>query len=62
MDESGRQHSVVIRWRTRIRSEALGPTLQRAYPAVEAGGFEDALRAIDEAESKHELAKPSPEY
>ena len=50
MDETGRQHSVVIRWRTRIRLEALGPTLQRAYPAIEAAGFEDALRAIDDVE------------
>ena len=61
MAETGRQHSVVIRWRTRTGSEALGPALQRAYPAVEAAGFEDALRAIDEAENR-DPADRAPEY
>ena len=66
MAETDCRHSVVIRWRTRIGSEVLGPTLRRAYPAMEASGFKDALRAIDQAESISRCGRdppdPIPEY
>lgn len=51
-DESDREKRVVIRWRMRGQAEALAPTLGCAYPAQEASGFDDALEAIDAAESK----------
>jgi len=42
---------VVLRWRTRSGCEALAPTLDRAFPTNDVDCFEDALKAIDEAES-----------
>ena len=46
-----RENIVVLRWRKRIACEALGPTLDRAYPADQSEGFNKALNAIDEAEN-----------
>jgi hypothetical protein len=48
---SDRERMVVLRWRTRIACEALGPTLDRAFPADHGDGFAEAIKAIDEAES-----------
>ena len=48
---SDREQMVVLRWRTRIGCEALGPTLDRAFPPDHGDGFAEALKAIDEAES-----------
>ena len=42
---------VVLRWRRRNACEALAPTLDRAFPTGEADSFDEALKAIDEAES-----------
>ncbi len=53
MDEvSGREQRVVIRWRNRTQTEALRPALGNAYPPNETTSFDDALKAIDEAERK----------
>ena len=41
---------VVLRWRTRTGCEALAPTLDRAFPTNDVDCFDDALKAIDEAE------------
>ena len=51
-DRTDREQKVVLRWRTRIRSEALGPSLDRAYPTDPSDGFDEALKAIDEAENE----------
>lgn len=48
--ETERERKITIRWRTRGQSEALIPTLHRAYPADEKPCFDEALKAIDEAE------------
>ena len=51
--ETDREKMIVIRWRMRGQTEALGPSLDRAYPTDdEAPSFEEALEAIDEAERK----------
>jgi hypothetical protein len=50
-DLSDREQMVVLRWRTRSGCEALGPTLDRAFPADHGDGFAEAIKAIDEAES-----------
>jgi hypothetical protein len=47
---SDRERMVVLRWRTRTGCEALGPTLDRAFPPDEVDSFNEALKAIDEAE------------
>ena len=64
-DSSDREQMVVLRWRTRIGCEALGPTLDRAFPTNDVNGFEEALKAIDEAESAvwadHKPADEPPE-
>ena len=46
-----REQTVVLRWRRRIACEALAPTLDRAFPTDPEDCFEEALKAIDEAES-----------
>jgi hypothetical protein len=46
-----REQMVVLRWRTRSGCEALGPTLDRAFPADHGDAFAEAIKAIDEAES-----------
>lgn len=46
-----REQMVVLRWRTRIAREALAPALDRAFPPNQVDCFDEALRAIDEAES-----------
>jgi hypothetical protein len=48
---SDREQTVVLRWRTKIACEALGPTLDRAFPTEHGDGFAEAIKAIDEAES-----------
>jgi hypothetical protein len=45
-----REQKIVIRWRTRGQSEALTPALDRAYPIEKSPGFDEVLKAIDEAE------------
>ena len=46
-----REQTVVLRWRTRIGCEALGPTLERAFPTGQGECFDEAMKAIDDAES-----------
>ena len=46
-----REQTVVLRWRRRIACEALAPTLNRAFPTHQADCFDEALKAIDEAET-----------
>ena len=46
-----REQMVVLRWRKRIACEALAPTLDRAFPADRSAGFDEALKAIDDAEN-----------
>ena len=46
-----REQTVVLRWRTRIGCEALGPTLERAFPTDRVDCFNEAMKAIDDAES-----------
>ena len=46
-----REQMVVLRWRTRTGCEALAPALDRAFPPDPVDGFEEALQAIDQAES-----------
>ena len=46
-----REQMVVLRWRKRIACEALVPTLDRAFPADRSAGFDEALKAIDDAEN-----------
>jgi len=46
-----RETSVVLRWRRRIACEALAPVLDRAFPADPVDGFDEALKAIDDAEA-----------
>jgi hypothetical protein len=48
---SDREQTVVLRWRTKIACEALAPTLDRAFPPEQEACFDEALKAIDEAES-----------
>lgn len=48
--ESGREQRIVIRWRTRGQAEAISPTLHHAYPVDQGPCFDEALKAIDEAE------------
>jgi hypothetical protein len=50
-DSSDREQMVVLRWRTRTGCEALAPTLARAFPTNDLDGFEEAIKAIDQAES-----------
>ena len=50
-DHSHREQMVVLRWRRRIACETLAPTLGRAFPTDEVDCFDDALKAIDDAES-----------
>jgi type II secretory pathway predicted ATPase ExeA len=45
-----REQRIVIRWRARGQAEAISPTLHRAYPTDEELCFDEALKAIDEAE------------
>jgi hypothetical protein len=45
-----REQMVVLRWRRRIACEALAPALDRAFPADRSAGFDEALKAIDDAE------------
>ena len=49
---SDRERRIVIRWRMRGQAEVLRPTLGSVYPPDETSSFEEALNAIDEAESK----------
>ena len=46
-----REQTVVLRWRRRIACEALAPTLDRAFPTGEVDSFDEALKAIDDAET-----------
>ena len=46
-----REQTVVLRWRRRMACEALAPTLDRAFPTDQVDCFDEALKAIDEAES-----------
>ncbi len=46
----GREQKIVLRWRTRGQAEALSPTLDSVYPIDETPHFDEALKAIDEAE------------
>lgn len=48
---SDRERRIVIRWRTRGQAEALRPALGSVYPPDETSSFEEALNAIDQAES-----------
>jgi hypothetical protein len=48
---SDREQTVVIRWRRRIACEALAPALDRAFPTDQESCFDQALKAIDDAES-----------
>lgn len=50
-DSGDREQMVVLRWRARTGCEALAPALDRAFPTNDVNGFDDALKAIDEAES-----------
>ena len=50
-ESSDREQMVVLRWRRRIACEALSPTLDRAFPTDPQNGFDEALKAIDDAES-----------
>ncbi len=49
---SDREQTVVLRWRTKIACEALGPTLDRAFPADRAPCFDEAIKALDAADCK----------
>jgi hypothetical protein len=51
-DRVDREQRIVIRWRTRVRSQALGSTLESAYPTDEVPEFDEALKAIDAAETQ----------
>jgi hypothetical protein len=46
-----REQVVVLRWRRRIACEALAPALDRAFPIDRVDSFEEALKAIDDAET-----------
>jgi len=46
-----REQMVVLRWRKRIACEALAPALDRAFPTEQETCFDEALKAIDDAES-----------
>ena len=48
--ESDRERRIVIRWRARGQAEAIIPALHCAYPADDQPYFDEALKAIDEAE------------
>ena len=48
--ESDREQRIVTRWRVRGQTQALRPALGSAYPAEDAPGFDEALKAIDDAE------------
>ncbi len=48
--ETDREQRIVNRWRRRGQAEALRPTLGSAYPPEDAPGFDEALKAIDDAE------------
>ena len=50
-DKAEREQEIVVRWRTRIRSEALGPTLARAYPIKASDGSDETQKAIGETEN-----------
>ena len=47
---ANRGQRIVIRWQARSQSEALSPALDRAYAIEEKPCFDEALKAIDEAE------------
>jgi len=51
VDSTDREQTVVLRWRTRTACEALAPALDRAFPTNRATCFDEALQAIDDAES-----------
>ena len=45
-----RETRAVFRWLTRDSAQMLGPSLDHAYAIDETPCFDDALKAIDEAE------------
>jgi hypothetical protein len=50
-DSGDREQMVVLRWRARTGCEALAPALDRAFPTNGVNDFEEAIKAIDAAES-----------
>lgn len=47
-----REQRIVIRWQTRGQAATLNTALDHAYPIDENPGFDDVLKAIDEAEKQ----------
>lgn len=49
-DATNRERMIAIRWQAQGHVEALGATLDHAFPIDETPCFDEVLQAIDEAE------------